>query len=330
MLTALLFPLILVAQEAPTEPAQAAVAPPRLEVTPKGRLRVGSVGPTEKKILAYTFRNTSTTPISLRVGELSPGVTVKGPALERPIRPSESASLSMTLDPTDFVGVQRRNVRLLTDDPRQGQYLLPVEMTVRPDLTVDQERKSFGEIASHESPQITFTFVRETGIPLQIRLVSPLPDYLEKEWQAWPNRTELRFTFRPDKVTPGVQLGLETVVVETNAPLQSRFTLYLDWQLRRPVEATPSRLVFLEPQEKTLQLILKRRNGQPFSIREAIIEGEGFAVEALPKDPALEHRLRILRHATTEAKAMLVLRFEGEEESLKVPLAHLPGASPAK
>jgi len=255
---------------------------------------------------------------------------VKGPALGKPILPSESATLSMTIDPTDFVGVQRRNVRLLTDDPKQGHYLLPVEMTVRPDLTVDQERKSFGEIGSHESPQITFTFTRETGVPLQINLTSPLPDYLEKEWQSWTNRTELRFTFRPGKVTPGTQLGLESLVVETNAPMQPRFTLYLDWKLRRPVEATPSRLVFLESQEKALPLLLKRRDGQPFSIREAVFEGEGFAIEALPKGPAPEHKLQILRKAAAEAKAMLLFRFEGEEESLKVPLAYLPGASPAK
>lgn len=327
ILSSLLFSLALLAQAPPAAPGPA-VDPPRLEVTPSGRIKLGSVGPREKKTLTYAFRNTSATPISIRVGDLSPGVTVQGPALEKPIGAKESAALSMSIDPTDFVGVQRRNVRILTDDPKQGQYLLPVEMVVRPDLTVDQERKSFGEILSHESPEIGFTFIRESGAPLQLRLTSPLPDYLEKEWISETKRAELRLTFRPGRVAPGTQLGLETLVVESNAPHQPRFTLYLDWKLRRPVEATPSRLVFLDPAEKSLELSLKRRDGQPFSLRDAVIEGQGFALEPLPKGPAIEHKLRVLHSVDTEAKAMLVLRFEGQEEALRVPLAYLPASAP--
>jgi len=329
ILAAVVFSLTLLAQTPPSsKEASPSVNPPRLEIAPKGRVKVGSVGPREKKTLSYTFKNISSTPISLRVGDLSPGVTVQGPALEKAIGPQESASLSMTLDPTDFVGVQRRNVRLLTDDPKQGQYLLPVEMVVRPDLTVDQERKSFGEIASHESPQLHFTFTRESGVPLQLRLTTPLPEYLEQEFEEGVNRTELRFTFRPGKVPPGIQLGLETLVVESNAPLQPRFTLYLDWRLRRPVEATPNRLVFLDPKVKALELSLKRRDGQPFAIQSAEIEGPGFSVEALPKGSGTEHRFRILCRGGAEAKAMLVLRFAGQEEVLRVPLAHLPPTAP--
>jgi len=338
ILGSLFLPLALLAQVPPAPPAPPAKAseapaltvdPARLEVIPPGRIRVGSVGPTEKKTLAYTFRNISAAPISLRVGDLSPGVTVQGPALEKPIGAKESAALSMTIDPTDFVGVQRRNVRILTDDPKQGRYMLPVEIVVRPDLTVDQERKSFGDIASHESPQVSFTFLRETDTPLQLRLVSPLPDYLEQEWSSEAKRAELRLTFRPTSVAPGTKLGLETLVVESNAPHQPRFTLYLDWKLRRPVEAAPSRLVFLNPTDKVLGFSLKGRDGQPFTLLDAVIEGQGFTLEPLPKGPATEHKLRVLRSVDTEAKAMLVLRFEGQEETLKVPLAYLP-ASPTK
>ncbi len=334
ILATLFLPLALLAQPLPSkaEPVQApvqAIDPPRLAITPKGRVPIGSVGPMEKKTLAYTFQNTSATPISLRVGDLSPGVTVQGPALEKPIGPHESASLTMAIDPTDFVGTQRRSVRLITDDPRQGKYQLPVEMIVRPDLTVDQARKSFGEIASHESPQLSFLFTRESDLPLQVHLVTPLPDYLEQEIETGAHRAELRLTFRPGKVAPGIALGLETLVIESNAPHQPRFTLYADWKLRRPVEATPSRLVFLEAQVKELPLALKSRDGRPFSIQSALIEGEGFALAPRSQTAAPEQKLGILRTGETEARALLVLRFEGQEESLKVPLAYLP-ASPRK
>lgn len=335
ILAASFLPLVLLAQgpplpsPTPTKASAQTVDPPRLEIAPKGRQQIGSIGPREKKTLLYTFTNTSPAPITLRVGDLSPGVTVQGPAIEKPIGPGESAALSMVLDPTDFVGIQRRVVQILTDDPKQGKYLLPVEVNVRPDLTVDQERKSFGEVGSHESPQLGFTFKRESGDPLQVRLTTPLPEYLELEVETGVSTAEYRLTFRPGRVAPGVQLGLETLQVETNAPLQPRFTLYLDWKLRRPVEATPSRLVFLEVQTKALELSLKRRDGQPFTLQSAAIEGQGFSLEPLPKGPAPEHKLRLLHTGGTEAKALLILRFEGQEEPLKVPLAYLPAMPPS-
>jgi hypothetical protein len=324
----LLAPALLAQGPAPASPQAATqpVDPPRLAITPNGRVKLGSLGPRERKVLTYSFQNTSAAPIALRVGDLSPGVIVFGPALDRPIQPRESAALTMTIDPTDFVGVQRRSVRLLTDDPRQGQYFLPVEMTVRPDLTVDQERKSFGEIAAHESPQLHFTFKRETADPLQVRVTSPLPDYLELETIPSAGAVDLQLTFRPQRVAPGVRLGLETLQVETNAPHQPRFTLYLDWKLSHPVVATPTRIVFLNPADKTLALNLKRRDGKPFALESATVEGEGFAIVALPKGEALAHSLRIRNLATRETKAILALRFEGQEEALKVPLAYLPAS----
>ena len=170
-----------------------------------------------------------------------------------------------------------------------------------------------------------FAFKRESGDPLKVRLTSPLPDYLEMDQETGIHTADLRFTFRPGKVAPGVQLGLETLVVESNAPQQPRFTLYVDWKLRRPVEAAPSRIVFLDANTKALQLSLKRRDGLAFSIQSAVIEGEGFSVGPLPKSSGLQQVLQILRSGENAAKAMLVLRFEGQEEPLNVPLTFLPG-----
>lgn len=296
----------------------------RLEVTPRGRVKIPSVGPREKKVLIYTFKNISAAPIALRAVDLSPGVTVEGPALQQPIAAGASAALDMTIDATDWVGWQRRNVRLMTDDPRQGEYFLPVEMTVRPDLTVDAERKGFGIVKSHETPQLRFVFTRETGEPTQIRLVSKLPDYLESEQEGVKNTTEFRLLFHPQKVAPGVELGLETIQIETNAPHQPKFTLYADWTLKRAVEANPARVVFLDPRRTVSVLRLKRPDGKPFSIEKMDIDGDGFAVQAVTKGAATRHRLRVRCNTTRETKAMLSLRFKGEQEVLKVPLANLP------
>jgi len=299
-------------------------APPRLAVTPGGRQDLGMVGPLETRILEYTFGNRSRRPISLRVLDLSPGVTVAGPALRAPIPARGAAALTLRVDPAGWVGPQTRNVRLGTDDPGQGAYYLPIRMTVRPDLTVDGPRRNFGDVAVYESPMETYTFMRETGKPLTVRVVTPLPGYLECEVQSSGPRATAAFTLRPGRIPPGMELGLECVRVETNAPLQPRFDLYLEWRVHHPIEAIPSRVVFRDPGPDTLDLRLRARNGVPFRILEAALDGAGFQLGRPSPAAAAEQVLAIRRSAPGGARAILVLRCSGEAEPLRVPVASLP------
>ncbi|MCE1228376.1 MAG: DUF1573 domain-containing protein [Firmicutes bacterium] len=306
------------------EPARK-VDPARISIAPKGRVKLTeSLAPREKRDLPYTFTNTSASPISLRVLDLSPGVTVSGPALERPLKAGESVALTMHVDADGWVGWQRRNVKLITDDPKQGQYFLPVEMTIRPDLTVENPRLNFGVVRSYEHPQIAFRFTRETGDPTVIQLTSPLPDHLESSIEHKGNQTMLVLSLRPEKLAPGTRLGLETLQLTTNAPLQPRFTLYAEWEVRRTVEANPPRLTFLRPKPERQVLTLKRPDGRAFALKDARIEGEGFTLLEVPKGAKSKHRLTILRTASSECHAMLHLHFVDDDEKLDVPVAYLP------
>ncbi|MGA2083340.1 MAG: hypothetical protein ABSH53_22430 [Holophaga sp.] len=178
-------------------PAPRPFAPARLKIEPPGRVDLGETGPLEPKTQAYVFTNTSAAAIALRILDRSPGVTVAGPALERPIPPSASAGLVLRVDPAGWVGPQSRNVRLGTDDPGQGDYYLPVRLRVRPDLTVDGVRRRFGDVGVQESPQAVFTFRRETGQPLALRVMSDLPPYLECEVRPQGACARLACTFSP-------------------------------------------------------------------------------------------------------------------------------------
>lgn len=336
----LLFSLIAFQSEAPVptvmpqaqaiETAPKPKDPARLSIEPKGRIDLGSVGPREKKEIRYTFKNTSDTPISMRVTDTSPGVTVEGPALQKPFQPGESLELVLRVDSTDMVGWQTRRVKILTDDPNQGEYRLPVALTVRPDLTVDEAKKSFGAVAPHESPHLLFTFTRETGEPTVLKLEKELPEYLQAEFSTKGNKVELALILRPQKIQPGVMQGLEPLVISTNAPQQPRFELYLDWKLRPPVMPEPSRIVFLEAKDLEKSLHLKASEGKLFHLLEAKLEGEGFKVENLPVAATSECTLKIQRTALKGARALLVLHFKGQAEALNVPLAYLPPPEPSK
>ena len=297
---------------------------PRLRIEPGGKLDLGSLGPRQVALQPYLFTNTSDAPITLRVYELSPGVTVAGAALRGAIPAHGAAELLLRLDPSGWVGPQARNVKLGTDDPHQGNYYLPVEAMVRPDLTVDGTRRDFGDLAAPGSFQEVFTFTRETGEPTVLRVTQAPPPYLELEVQQEKAVAKLLCTLRTAQVPPGVRLGFEEIAVETNAPLQDHFDLYLGWKLHHPIDAVPSRLVFLDRETALLELKVESQAGKPFRILKAEVEGEGFRVDPFPEAAAASHPLKIHRTAQVRARAMLVLGFDSGDEPLRVPLAFLP------
>jgi hypothetical protein len=292
--------------------------PPRLAFAPAGRVELGELGPLELRVQGYGVQNLSGRPIALRVLDLPPGVGVAGPALARAIPSRASAWLVLRVDPGGSVGPQGRTVRLGTDDPGQGDYELPVHLTVRPDLTVDAPRRSLGDVAVWESPQARFGFQRESGLPLRLWLGAPPPDYLECRISAAGARGELVCTLRPERIRPGMRLGLERLRVESNAPLQPRFGLYLDWRIHRAIEAVPSRLVFPEPGARRLGL--QSRDGTPFRILAADLEGEGFRLDPVPQAAAPTQALVVRRDDPGPGSAMLVLCCSGQAEPVRVPV----------
>ena len=301
----------------------AACDPPRLRIEPAGEVDLGSLGPRENRLQRYYFRNLSTTPIALRVFDLSPGVTVAGLALERPIPAGSSQALDLSVDPSGWSGFQVRNVRLGTDDPGQGNYYLPIRMLVRADLAVDGERRDWGDVAVPGSPEQSFLFKRESGAPVVLRVLSNLPPYLELRREDGAGSARLVFTLRSGRVPPGVRLGFEQVQVETNDPLEPHFDLYLAWKVHHPVEAAPSRVVFRKPEQRR-PLTLNAEDHKPFQLLAAQVDGAGFRVEGPVQFGREGMELTVTRTAEGPARAMLVLTFLGDPDPLWVPLAYLP------
>jgi len=325
-------PAVILLAQTPAPP----VDPPRLDLEPKIRVNLGEVGPREVRQQVYTVTNVSKAPLRLRILDLSPGVTLAGPALEGPLGPGQAATMTLRVDPTDFVGWQVRNVRLATDDPRQGLYYLPVAMTVRPDLTVDPDRASFGAVRPHESPERVFRFRRETGLPTRLRFATPPPPYLEAELadlpasqDGKPTEGELRLILRAGSLPPGQMAGLETLHLETGAPLQPHLRITVDWRLELPVKVDPPRLVLLSSREAAGTVRLASRDGSVLRLDRAWIEGPGFRLDP-PPGPGPEVVLRVVREAGAEASALLCVQLAGEPLPLRIPLLYRPELSGAK
>jgi hypothetical protein len=124
--------------------------------------------------------------------------------------------------------------------------------------------------------------------------------------------------------------GLEVVKVATNGPQQPLFTLYLDWRIATPVIPNPSRLVFMDLKTTLLGLELSARDGKPFRVTKAEIQGPGFELIDKPGAESARHTLRV-RRTGHQAEAILVLQCSNQEVPLKVPLRFLdPKAPPPK
>ncbi|WP_243384001.1 hypothetical protein [Geothrix alkalitolerans] len=326
-------PALLLLTQLPAAPAPAKpdpVPPARIELTTPFPVHLGSVGPREIREAAYGIKSLHDRPFHLRVLDLSLGLSLDEAQLAAPLQPGEVRLVKVKVDPTGLVGPVKGAVRLGTDDPGQPNYILRYDMMVRPEVTVDAERKSFGDVAPHESPELDFRFRREGGDPLKLVLASEVPDYLDAELLPGDSGEDLRLTLRPRRLKPGVTAGLEVLKVATNAPKQPLFTLYLDWRIALPVVPEPSRVVFTEPKTTLLALELKARDGKPFRILKTEVQGRGFQVLDAPEGEAARQVLRIRRTGITP-EALLLVHCANLDEPLRVPLFYLdPKARPAK
>lgn len=315
-------------------PAQAPkpdpVPPARIELTTPFPVHLGSVGPREPREAVYGIRSIHDRAFRFRLLDLSLGLNLDEAQLAEPMKPGEVRMVKVKVDPTGLEGFIKGAVRLGTDDPTQPSYILRYDMEVRPEVAVDAQRKSLGEVAPYEAPEARFKFKREGGEPLKLVLASELPPYLETELIHEGTAADLRVVLRPGRLPAGTTAGLEVIKVATNGPKQPLFTLYMDWRIATPVLASPSRLVFSDLMTTLLGLELTARDGKPFRITKAEVQGKGFTLIDRP-GPASERQVLRVRRTGKNPEAMLVLECSNQDTPLKVPLRFLdPRARPTR
>ncbi|MBI3131809.1 MAG: hypothetical protein HYZ13_10830 [Acidobacteria bacterium] len=301
--------------------AAPAPAPPRrfrFRVEPDTIQHLGEVGPREVRTLTYDVINQSDKPLAFKLGDLAVGTTVDASALATPLAPGDRRRISMTINPDGFVGYQRRAARLEPDDPAEPRFVLKTDMTVRPDLTVDATRKELGAVAPHESVETAFAFKRETGDPLELKLLTTPSPYLDAELSTQAATGELRLTLRPNLLKGGQASGLEILKVATNSPHQREFLLYVSWRLKLPVELEPARLAFDSLKERHASLTL--RGAKPFRIESIEFDHQAYELAGRTHGEAQEHRITLFRKGIPKAESPLTLRLSGVADPLVIPI----------
>ena len=125
-------------------------------------------------------------------------------------------------------------------------------------------------------------------------------------------------------IEPGIQAGLDVITVETTAPLQAKFKLYLDWKLELPVKLAPTRLVLFTAEEVAKVLTVEGKDGKSISVEKAWIEGCGFRLEGQIQPVASKVEVQVTRGAVTTSKAVLFLKLKDDAALLRIPLLCFP------
>lgn len=309
----------------PADPKAAPRPKYRYSIAPDTITSLGSLGPREVRQLAWDLKNDSDKPMVFRVVDLSPGTNMDPGPFARPFAPGEARRITATLDPKDWVGYQRRSIRLESDDATQPRYLLRFDFTVRPEVAVDGAAKDLGAVQRFESPSITFRFTREGGEAAALRLASEVPPYFDHEIVPDGVNANLVLTLRPSRLRPGQTAGLERLKVETSAPLQPRFDLTLAWRIAQALEALPGRVVLDVPERFSQTFKVRRADGKPLRLKEAVLaEGQGWAIAGLEAAEKAEHALTVTLRDPAQRKGLLRITAEGLDEPLLVPLSYLP------
>jgi len=273
-------------------------------------------------VLEYRIRNLSALPIRLNPEDIPSGLKAEGPALVQPIEAGASAELRVELDASQQQGWYRRRIKLRTDDPRQGFYVLPLEATIRPDLSVDASRKRFPLIQDGRISRLVFTFVRETGAPLALKLAEEPAAYVKALIQEQGPRAELRLEIDPAALPPGRKEGLEILKVKAQVPGQEDWTLYAAWERVPLLLCDPERLVFRGRDQ--LELKFRKPEGAAFEIGEARILGEDFEILERSRGVAADHRILLQRKRKADSRGELRIRLRDMDTELVFPVANLP------
>jgi hypothetical protein len=210
---------------------------------------------------------------------------------------------------------------LQTDDPQQGLYGLPVEASIRPDLSVDAARKRFPAISQKEHPSLSFAFSRETGEALTLS-VETLPAHLKAEVQTFGARAEVRLQLDPDRIPADQLEGLEILKVRTNVEDQPEWTLFAAWTLTPPLLSEPVHLVF--HRQEVLEIQLHRPDGKPFALESVLVEGDDFEVRTWSRSLNPKQTVVLGRRRAAGSKGSLKLLIKGEARSVNLPLVNLP------
>lgn len=245
--------------------------------------------------------------------------TVLGRAV---LAPGEGTEVEVTFNPSGHLGPNHKSVDLLSDDPVHPALTLTFDAEVLPEVHSSMDEVPFEDLVRTERRKASVKIGSNTGQPLRVSKV----DLTDAPWLGVATRQEGKDLFVDlelvARLLPANRLtGTDGITLHVQNPNASTINLFVRWELRSPVVATPPRVIWVgaAEREQRTKVVLKHRRKQRFRILSARTSDPLFQVTGLAAKAAAVQEVQFVLSAQAkpgdhEGKAYLTLDTPGHPE----------------
>ena len=281
----------------------------------------GTIAPDVPVSHRFKARNGGNAPLT--ISQISPACGCTSAVLgDSNLSPGESTDLEVTFNPSGYLGLARKTVQVVSNDPEEPSQTLTFQATVRPAVIVSTQEVLFTDLGprDHRKAKVRLESGTATSLGLGNVVLSEAP------WLGVATREEgkvlwVDLDLAARRLPERKLTGTDTITLQVDNPAPSSVNLKVKWERRAPVSASPERVAWAGPAGQALQasVLLKHRQGKPFRILSARTSTPLIQVAGLDPKPAARQGFRLTLAAdaqpgTLEEKVFLTLDTPGHPE----------------
>lgn len=174
----------------------------------------GDVTRGEKPKAKFKFTVLGSAPLTISAVHAACGCTVVEAQKNREYLPGESGEIAVTLDTTDFSGVMKKNVTVMTNAAGITDYSIAISAFVKDEFVIEPPLLDFGDVLAKEGSVRIFTIKPAKGFALDVQKFK----FNEKAMDVTYQRDNQSFTVNV-KLKADLAPGFlkEAIFVKTNS-----------------------------------------------------------------------------------------------------------------
>jgi len=261
--------------------------------------------PTDHKVSCrYAVTNTGKAYLNITRVEASCGCTYTMLG-KWSLAPGESTEVEATFNPAGFRGPVRKSLQVTSNDPANPKVTLTFEADVIQEITLDPSTLFFQDVLRSGSKKAVVRLKSGNGRPVQVKEVkAPGAPYLSAVSRTEGDDAILDVTLDGRKIPQNKQTGADALTIVTASERTPVISLFVQWDVKPVVTATPERVGWVEAAGKELRstVVLKHHvEGKLFRVLSAKSTHPAISVEGLGQPGAAQQELRIVLAATAKA-----------------------------
>jgi hypothetical protein len=219
------------------------------------------------------------------------------------LAPGESTEVEASFNPAGFRGPVRKSLTVTSNDPVNPSVTLTFEADVIQEIVPDPSTLFFQDLLRSGIKKAVVRLKSGNGHPVQVKEIkAPGAPYLSAIARTEGNDAILDVSLDGQKIPQNKQTGADALTVITTSERTPVISIFVQWDLKPMVTATPERVGWVEAAGKELNatVVLKHIDGKPFRVLSGKATHPALSVEGLGKASAAQHDLRIVLAPTAK------------------------------